>query len=411
MAFELTADGLSTQTQAEICDELAAKLRSTFGNNLNTSTSSIMGQLKNIVSEFRGLDQQVALAVYRSFDPNSAIGVSLDRLAALTGSLREGATFSVVDGILTFSAAGTANPGDLIKNDDNGTEWQLTGGPHTAVGPYPEEIDATFAAVVAGPTLANANTNWSLVTAIPNLTGFTNPADDANVGQNQQTDPEFRVDRQVEIYSPLSGPLRAIKAVVSKVPGVVTVRVYHNPSEQPTNADGLPFKSFNVVVETNPSTPDLALQQAIADAIFSVMGAGGEAFGTDFNLTVVDVEGNPQTNIRFDLISLVDVFIAITLDTTGSEQALSQNIEAVVEAAVLEKAQTDFNGIGRNQLEFEYEGIVAALQQSGQISGVTTVTVNMSTVGIGGPFLSPLPIGVRERPDFDSPNIVATVTP
>jgi uncharacterized phage protein gp47/JayE len=407
MAFELTSTGLSTQTQVEIVAELSAKLRSTFGNNLNTSVSSIMGQIVNIISEFLALDQQIALAVYRSFDPNSSIGVSLDRLAALTGSLREGATVSVVNGILTFSGAGTMNTGDLILNDDNSTEWELTDGPHTAVGP--DVIDATFSAVETGPTLANANTNWSAITSIPNLDGFTNPNDDANVGQDQQTDPDFRVDRQVELYSQNQGPLLAIKAVVSKVPGVTFVRVYHNPSTQPADSDGIPFKAFNVVVETNPSTPGTALKQAIADAIFSAMGAGGEAFGTDHTETVVDVEGDPHP-ISFDVIELVDVFLAITLSTVGSEQALSQNIEAVTEAAVLAKAQTFFNGIGRNQLEFEYEGVVSELQASGQISGVTIVTVEMSTDAIGGPFLSPLPISIRQRPDFDSVNIVVTVT-
>jgi hypothetical protein len=186
---------------------------------------------------------------------------------------------------------------------------------------------------------------------------------------------------------------------------VVSVRVYHNPSVQPADSDGIPFKAFNVVVETNPSSPGLALRQSIADAIFSAEGTGGQAFGTDFVLTVIDNEGNAHANIGFDLISLTDVFIVITLILTDSEQPLSQNIIQVVKDAVLAKAQADFNGIGRNQLEFEYEGIIASLQESGQISGVTSVNVTMSTVSLLGPFLSPLPIGIRERPDFDSTNI------
>ena len=56
MSLALTPSGLSTQTQQEIVDELVAKLRATFGTNLNTSTSSIMGQLVNIVAELRSVD-------------------------------------------------------------------------------------------------------------------------------------------------------------------------------------------------------------------------------------------------------------------------------------------------------------------------------------------------------------------
>lgn len=401
--FELTPSGLSTQTQADIVEELGGKLRTTFGNNLNTATSSIMGQIINIVGEFRGLDQQVALAVYRSFDPNSAIGVALDRLAALTGSLREGATVSVVEGILTFSGAGTMNNGDLILNADTSDTWELTDGPHVAAGP--DVIDATFAAVETGPKLANANTNWTAIDVIPNLDGFTNPVDDANVGQDQQTDPDFRIDRQVELYSQNVGGLLAIKGVVSKTPGVTFVRVYHNPSVQPADSDGIPFKAFNVLVETNPSSPGPVLRQSIADSIFSALGAGGQSFGTDFTEVVEDVEGNFHPDISFDVVDLTDVFIAITLTVTDSEDPLSNNILAVVQSAVLEHAQANFNGIGKNQLDFEYAGIVADLQESGEISGVTKVTVLMSTTAIGGPFFSPLQIGIRQRPDFDSGNI------
>jgi uncharacterized phage protein gp47/JayE len=407
--LELTPEGLLTQTQQEIIEELTAKLRATFGNNLNTSTESIMGQLVNIVSEFRALDQQVLLAVWRSFDPNSAIGVALDRLAALTGSVREGSTVSVVDGILTFSGAGTVNDGDLINNDDNETQWEAVGGPYVSAGPWPEEIDATFNAVLPGPTLANANTNWSLVTAVPGLDSFTNPNDDADPGQLAQTDPQFRETRQIELYSQNIGGLAAIRAVVSKVPGVVTARVYHNPNN-PAGIDGIPFKAFNVVVETNPSPPGVQLRQNIANAIFSATGAGGEAFGTDYTETVVDDEGQPHS-ISFDLVDEVDVFAIIDLETAGTEQAISPNLDTVVAEAVLAFAQANFNGIGQNQLGFEWSAIVSNLQDSGEISGVTGVVIRLSRVGFGGPFFDPLEIDIRERPSFESVNIQVNVIP
>lgn len=409
MAFELTPAGLSTQTQEQLVEEITAKLRGTFGNNLNTSTSTIMGQLVNIFAEFRGLDQQVVLAVYRAFDPNSALGVALDRLAAITGSIREGETFSVVDGLLEFSGAGTMFVGDTIQNDDNSTIWQLIGANVVSAGPWPEFLNATFAAVVAGPTLAQANTNWSLVTAVPGLTGFENATDDADPGRLAQSDPDFRISRQIEIYARGQGPLLAIRGVVSKVDGVTAVRVYHNPSIMPADSDGIPFKAFNVVVETSPSPPGSALQQSISDAIFSAMGAGGEAYGTDFNKTVTDVEGNPQPDIRFDLVDEVDIYVILDLSTAGTEQPISDNLVEVVEAAVLEKAQADFSGLGQNQLGLEYVGIVAALQDSGQISGVTVSTVRLSRVGPGGPYFDPLEIGIRERPSFESVNIQAIV--
>lgn len=407
MTLQLTTSGLQTQTQDEIVDELSAKIRTTFGNNTNTNPSSIMGQLINIVSEFRALDQQVLLSVYRSFDPNSAIGAALDRLAALTGSIRKGATTSVVEGLLSFSGAGTVNDGDLIENADTGSQWRAINGPYVAAGPG--DIAATFESVDFGPILANAGTTWNLVTVVPNLTGFSNPVDDASLGRLQETDPDFRVRRQVELYSQNIGGLAAIRSTVSRVEGVETVRVYHNPSVQPVDGNGIPFKAFNVVVETQPTPPPAALQQSIADAIFSATGAGGEAYGTDYNLNVIDVEGNIQPRIRFDLVDQIPIFVNITVNTLGTEQPISTNLAQVIADQVLERARADFSDIGRNQLGFEYVGIVFDLQNSGEISGVVSVTVELSRVSSVGPFADPVEIDVRERPRFESSQISITV--
>jgi uncharacterized phage protein gp47/JayE len=408
MTLALTAAGLQTQTQDQIVAEMVAKLRATFGTNLNTSATSIMGQLVNIVSELRSLDQQTLLAVYRSFDPNTAEGVALDRLATLTGSTRNGATSSVVQGFLTFSGIATVNDGDLIENSDNSTQWQAINGPYTSAGPFPETIAATFQAVDTGPILANANTNWALVTVIAGLDGFANPADDAALGRDQETDPDFRVRRQVELFSQNVGGLAAIRAVVSRVDGVETVRVYHNPDTQPADADGIPFKAFNVLVETQPTPPPVDLQNSIANAIWSATGAGGEPYGTDYAITVADEEGQPQT-VRFDLVDQVDIFVDVTINTLGTEQVISTNIADVVTEAILSRARSDFSDIGRNQLGFEYVGIVFDLQNSGQISGAVSVTVQLSRVSAVGPFADPVEVGIRERPNFESPNIAITV--
>jgi uncharacterized phage protein gp47/JayE len=404
MALELTPDGLSTQTQAELVADLASRLRAAFGNNLNTSADSIMGQLVNIESELDALNQQVLLAVYRSFDPNSATGVALDARAALTGSIRKGATSSVVNGTLTFSGAGTMVDGDLIQNDDNTTQWELTNGPHTGPGAFA----AVFAAVDTGPILANAGTTWSLITGVPGLDSFANPTDDATLGRNQEADPDFRIRRQEELFAQNIGGLAAIRGNVSQVEGVTTARVYHNPLGPGDDADGIPFKAFNVVVETDPTPPSSDLQQDIADAIFASMGAGGQAYGTDFTKTVADVEGTSHS-VSFDIITTKDVFVAITLDTTGTEEIISPNLADVVAAEVLEVATSDFTGIGKDVLEYRIKGIVSDLAASGEITGVVTVTVELSEVALVGPFIDPVPIGIRQRADFDSVNIGVTV--
>jgi len=403
MPLAITPAGLQTQTQAEIRDELVAKLRATFGNNINTNTSSILGQLVNIVSELRAVDQQALLAVFQGFDPNAAQGVALDQRAALTGSLRNGATFSVVEGELTFAGPGTIVNGSQVQNTDNQTIWELVNGPFTALGPT-VIAGAQFQAIDPGPVVANAGTNWALVTAVPGLTGFANPADDANLGALQESDPEFRQRRLLELFARGQGPLAAISAVVSRVDGVLSVRTYHNPDVNPVDADGIPFKAFNVVVETQPSPPPAALEQSILDAIWSATGAGGQSFGSIAGI-VVDSEGTPQP-AAFDIVTNIDVFIAVELVTSTSENAITPNIEAIVQQAILDRALAEWQVVGRDVLSFDVIGVVNDLITSGQISGVDQVLAGVQRLVLPAP-TGPQKeaIGIREKAEFDLPAI------
>ena len=408
MSFAVTISGVTTDTQEEVRAELVSKLQATFGVNVNTTTSSNFGQLTNILSEYRATAQQAALAIAASFDPDSATGVLLDQRAALTGTTRKGATQSDVTGVLTFSAAGTVSDGDLISNSATGTQWAAINGPYVigAAG----DIAATFQAVDTGPLAAAGGTAWTLVTAVPNLTGFAN-TEDAVLGRDEETDPDFRRRRRTELYSQGIGFKAAISAVASRVDGVDTVRTYHNPSTQPADADGIPFKAFNVVFETTPTVPGTALQVSICEAILSATGAGGQAYGTDYTQIVLDSEGQSQP-ISFDTITLVPIYVSVTVSTTGTEQVVSEGMAEVIEAQTLETANTTLNNINQDQYSYTYLGIVAALQAEGSITGATSVTIGISRVSLADAISGgsdPVAIGKRERPSFSSANIQATV--
>lgn len=416
MPLQLTPNGLETQTFEEIFEELAQNLQSVFGTTLNTDLSSINGQFMRIMSELRAVDQQALLAVYRSFDPNAATGTALDARAALTGSVRKDASSSTVEGILTFNAAGVVADGTQVQNDDTGTAWQTINGPYADTGgPYPEEVAAQLQAVNTGPLIAPAGTTWSMVTVLAFIDGFTNPVEDATLGRNQETDAEFRYRRTVELFSKGQGPLATISAIVSQVDTangrVDTVRTYHNPATNPVDADGIPFKAFNVVVETTPTPPTAALQQDIFDAILTATGAGGEAFGTDFVGTALDEESQVQ-NVAFDIIDELDVFLQVTLETGpflgGDGPVIPADLSqmaTIVQEAVVAAAQdkTRFNQIGRDVRETDYVGVIQNLVTSGQITGVFTIEIELSTTSKTGPFIPDfVPVGIRQRPDIDS---------
>jgi len=427
MAFEVTSQGLLTQTQEELIQQISVAVQSVFGPNTNVLITSIMGQLINIVAELNAANQQTALDIWRSRDPNGAIGVALDQIASLTGSIREGASASVVNGELAFSAAGTVSNGDQIRNDDNNSLWQAIGGPYISVAG--ESVAATFQAVDTGPILANAGTTWSIVTVVPNLTGFTNASDDATIGQDQESDESFRRTRQAEIYSQNIGPLLAISGVVSKVSTVngrvTNVRGYHNPSVSPADADGILFKAFNIVVKTDPPLPDPQvagpiepLAQDIADAIFSATGAGGESYGTDYGvveiISVADVEGQQQGPIKFDLFKVIDIAIDVTivLFTNNDDGPIvpsdAQDMADLIRSQIATVATANFVTIGRDARALDHQGTIDDLIRSGELSGIAS-----AVVGVGDQAGAPAfpittltqAVSIRQEPDYDSGNI------
>lgn len=426
--FGLTAAGLQTQTQSEIFDELAARLQAQFGTNTNVSIESIMGQWTNIIAEIQALDQSKLLAVYRRFDPDSAIGVALNALAALTGSIRRGATSSVVQGFIEFSAAGSVPNGTLIRNEGNASSWQSVLGPYTDTGgPYPELVAATFQAVETGPTLANSGTTWSVITVIPSFAGYTNSTDDATIGEDEESDESFRRRRQVELYSQNIGPLLAIQGVVSKVNtlngSVTDVRVYHNPATAGADSDGIPFKAFNVVVETDPplvipqaAGPIEPLAQDIADAIFSATGGGGEAHGTDYGvvevISVTDVEGQSQGPIKFDVVLDVDIFIDIDMTTFSNNDdgpvvpEDPQQMADLIRSTVASSLTGSFVQLGRDARALDTTGVIQSLILDGQLSGIETAVAGVSLTQPAFPISAlTAAISIREKPDYDTGNI------
>lgn len=399
MSWGLTAAGFATETQAEVRDRLVSIFRAAFGEQVNVDTSSVFGQLIDIMSELIAGAEQQTLATYRSIDAENAIGVALDARAALTGSLRKDATRSTTVGTATGTPATVIANGSLVRLDATSTVWEVTNGP-LAIPADGTLEGLEISAVEPGPTTALATVDWTIVTVVVGWTSFES-TEDATPGRLVESDADFRLRRRVELYRRAQGPLLALTANVSAIEGVVRARAWHNPSTSPVDANGIPFKAFNVVVETDPPTPPAALRQSIADEIWEVMGAGGQAYGTSYTEVVVDSEGTAQP-VSFDVIEEVDVWITVEITLSDEDEAITPAVEKVLAAYILEQATERFTGVGADLPEYRISGLVF---ESG-VTGVTSVAVKLSIVDFAGPFLSPLvPISIRQRCDFDSTRI------
>jgi hypothetical protein len=84
----VTSTGFVVATEAEIFEEIAAEARAAIAPSLDVSPDSVFGQIAGIVASKQAELWEVLEAVYGALSENAS-GASLDRIAAITGTLRK----------------------------------------------------------------------------------------------------------------------------------------------------------------------------------------------------------------------------------------------------------------------------------------------------------------------------------
>jgi hypothetical protein len=129
---------------------------------------------------------------------------------------------------------------------------------------------------------------------------------DAVVGNDLETDPDFRLRREALLRVIGAGTVEAIRAKLLTIDDVIQAMVFENV-ELTTDGDGLPGKAFEAVVQGGDD-------QEIADAIWEVKPAGMLAHG-DVTKTVTDSQ-DIDHEIKFSRPEEIPIFIdlEVTVD-------------------------------------------------------------------------------------------------
>lgn len=312
MPFQVTDAGISVQTLEEIRSELKAAYtdpNTGLDPDLDVSDDSLFGRLIGIHSEREYALQQQILAVYNDTTVG-ATGVGLTRLALVTGTVRNEATFSTATVQLSLNAGVTVPAGRRVSDASGNVMFEILGDV-TNPGGSPAVIAGVARSLEPGPVLAPPNTLTTIVPgdAVIGWTGVTN-AVAATTGSMDETDPDLRLRRNEELNSSSSANLDAIVTAVQAVPDVGAVRGYHNTTNS-TNADGLPAHSFEIVVS---GTPD---EDAVAEAIWSRAPAGIAAvhgtLGTIQTGQAVDMFGDAH-DVVYTIAEQVEVYVRVDVE-------------------------------------------------------------------------------------------------
>lgn len=155
------------------------------------------------------------------------------------------------------------------------------------------ELDEVLEAVYAALSPNASGVNLDRLAALTNSFRLLNESDAA-----------FRIRRIQELPAQGATTEPAIRAALSKVEGMLAVRVISNRTM--TTIDGRPPKSVESIVLGDATVAD------IAAAIWSKLPAGIEPYGTS-TTTLTDEEGNSQT-IGYSVATPADWWVRISAD-------------------------------------------------------------------------------------------------
>lgn len=267
----LTITGFAIKPLDTILAEINAEQKATLGAAWNTEPDSVIGVINAISAAKLAELWEVLGGLYAAAYPESASGVPLDNVAAITGAVRLPATKSRVTvrclgvngTVLAIGRKLSTDPaGDIFVSVEAGTIGTPTSG----------QVDIVFEAQEYGPIIANTGTLTVIETPVSGWASASNLAD-AVVGRNVETDEAFRQRRIDLLEGSGDATLRAIRADVLDVPNVTECTVYDNTTDT-TNADGMPPHSVEAIVRGGDDT-------AIRAALFDVVAGGILSFGDE----------------------------------------------------------------------------------------------------------------------------------
>lgn len=295
--YGVTPNGWVTKPYETIRQELGDRFRAEIDPLMVTDDQSPAGQIVAVLSAALAEVWEAAGAAYAARYPDSASDSSLDAVASITGTTRDAATRTTVDGQVTL-APNTALPlGSVahLSGQPNArfvTTATVAGSP--TGGTFTVEFESEnggFVQVLPGAlnTIAEPVTGWQSV---------DNAAGPTFSGTDREDDSELRIKRDVELSQGGSTNVDAIRADLSALSGVVDAQV----------TEDLAAGTINAILRGGTA-------QEIADQIFASRAAGITSTGAT-SATVIDSQGVAHTE-RWDVAVQLSIHAAIEIEVAA----------------------------------------------------------------------------------------------
>lgn len=301
LAAVVDENGITAPAYSDIYKSLQASFQGIFGSDSYIDPDSQDGQMLAVIAKAITDCNLMAVGVYNSFSPQTAVGNGLSNVVKINGITRLAPSNSTALLRVVGPVGTTISNG--VAADSNQNRWNL---PALVIIPTAGQIDVTATCQTPGAVTAGAFAINQILTPTLGWQTVTNPLA-ASPGAPVETDAALRQRQKISTAQPSITVLAGIVGAVQAVPGVTSVVAYENDTGS-TDANGLPAHSISLIVLGGDST-------LIAQAIAARKTPGAYTHGSTA-INVPDSVGVAHA-IRFYIAAAKAIKVNITLTTQG----------------------------------------------------------------------------------------------
>ena len=343
----LTEKGFERLTFDDILDNKIQLAKDLFGEDIDTSATTPFGKFIRIGAYDLSKAEEEAEYIYYSIFPDSATGVSLDRLCKFVGIQRTPKQ-AAEHKIRVYGRSGYTVPIGFLVGTENGVNFYNTKSTQIVNGQCVIYADCTESGEVGNVDTSTINLVINPIQEITSVVGEQLYI----LGTEEESD--YALRKRFALASEGAGSCTevSIKAALMRVPTVTSVGVIKNDTVNTDSAGRPPF-SFECYISGGED-----YHAQIAATIFDKKPLGIKTYG-QISYDVVD-EGGTTHQVNFSHTSYVNVIVRAKVKVTTSFEG------DVGKEEIRENLMTYINSLGVGN-----DVIISSLY--GQIHAVTGV--------------------------------------
>lgn len=364
--IQYDSEGIITQTLTEILDERESALQEIMGDDFFIDKTSPIGnmELADANNEL-SIQELIAWLIPNMIDANTATGYFLDCICEKNRIYRKQPEYTTCKLILNGLAKSEFLTGDItILDSISGVYYDLN---EDCVIGDDGTVTAQFKCESFGDYRPVQSSTFSIETPVYGLDSVTMDYSnlDLHIGRFTESDEELRQRRKESVGQTSTNTLDSIKGSLYSLDNVQKVVYFENDTES-TDANGLPMKSFEFVLDGGDSTQ-------IAQTIFNNKPAGTRAYGT----TIIPIQDSEEVahQIGFTRVTEVELIMNVNISSPTTQ---SETFKNTLKNAIKEKFD-EIQGIGNNVRDYSYYAVLTQYSEISDITSINFANINTPT--------------------------------